>query len=540
MDQVLQKRPLLVFILGMHRSGTSCLTGSLEQCGLNLGAVQRSGKHNARGNHERKEVEQLHDQILKLNGGSWNAPPQRIQVHPYHTEKMQALLHELDAARPAGVKDPRMLLVLEEWERIAPPPIALIGTFRHPMAVARSLAERNGMPLAQGIELWRRYNELLVVRHRKGSFPLVEFRLDDPDAYCAVVASAAAHAGLEPTVPAVRRFVSTDLEHQRTSELPVPDSCRDIYEYLMANRTSPRRTNSSQVHSPQGVNVVRRAWQRLRTKGIVSLANTSVDRLRAEIFLRRLPPDAIRTALFFVGSARSGTTLINTLLSAHPMILLGHEVHTIRHMYDGRTWPDMMREIVQSAFRYERTQTWTGYSYRLPMRTKHNPAHLRVIGDKRASETSIVAAAARGFRQFLAWVPYPVTFLHVARHPLDVISTQMRREGIPLRIAIPNYFRQQMMAETARTSVTPERFLQLHLEDFIAQPRIELRRVIEQLGLPVDDDYLDACASIVFPQPKRSRQDVEWTAELVDSVRRRSTDFPQLQTYCADEESWRV
>ncbi|WP_173204579.1 hypothetical protein [Sphingopyxis sp. BSNA05] len=37
-----------VLILGMHRSGTSCLAGALERCGLHLGDVRRTGTHNKR------------------------------------------------------------------------------------------------------------------------------------------------------------------------------------------------------------------------------------------------------------------------------------------------------------------------------------------------------------------------------------------------------------------------------------------------------------------------------------------------------------
>ena len=42
-----------VVILGMHRSGTSCLTGSLQDKGLYLGQVSQRGTFNKKGNRER-------------------------------------------------------------------------------------------------------------------------------------------------------------------------------------------------------------------------------------------------------------------------------------------------------------------------------------------------------------------------------------------------------------------------------------------------------------------------------------------------------
>jgi len=41
-----------VAILGMHRSGTSCLAGSLQELGLYLGEVYDQNPHNPRGNRE--------------------------------------------------------------------------------------------------------------------------------------------------------------------------------------------------------------------------------------------------------------------------------------------------------------------------------------------------------------------------------------------------------------------------------------------------------------------------------------------------------
>jgi len=41
-----------LIILGMHRSGTSALAGSLEGAGLNLGPVSTHEVDNAKGNRE--------------------------------------------------------------------------------------------------------------------------------------------------------------------------------------------------------------------------------------------------------------------------------------------------------------------------------------------------------------------------------------------------------------------------------------------------------------------------------------------------------
>ncbi len=133
-----------VFILGMHRSGTSCLTGSLERCGLFLGNVSRFNRYNAKGNHEIKEVYRLHKKILALNGGNWRQPPSIVVVEPQYKRDIRKIISQLARYPLCGLKDPRLLLLLDIWVEMIDS-YMLVGTFRHPSAVAKSLAKRDQM-----------------------------------------------------------------------------------------------------------------------------------------------------------------------------------------------------------------------------------------------------------------------------------------------------------------------------------------------------------------------------------------------------------
>jgi hypothetical protein len=62
----------------MHRSGTSCLAGSLQQRGLYLGDVFEQNPFNLKGNRENKDIILLNNELLKANGGSWDNPPEEI------------------------------------------------------------------------------------------------------------------------------------------------------------------------------------------------------------------------------------------------------------------------------------------------------------------------------------------------------------------------------------------------------------------------------------------------------------------------------
>ena len=63
----------VVCVLGMHRSGTSCLAGSLEQQGLFLGDVNTAAPWNRRGNRESFAMMDFQTAILEASGG-WLVP----------------------------------------------------------------------------------------------------------------------------------------------------------------------------------------------------------------------------------------------------------------------------------------------------------------------------------------------------------------------------------------------------------------------------------------------------------------------------------
>ena len=135
-------------ILGMHRSGTSCLTGSLERCGVFLGDVKGKGKHNKKGYFEKEAIYKMNDQILGLNKSSWYNPPDfPVTVLPYHYQRLESIVNELKLKTPCALKDPRTLLLIDFWRNLIGEHCQMIGTFRHPLAVAQSLMVRDKLPI---------------------------------------------------------------------------------------------------------------------------------------------------------------------------------------------------------------------------------------------------------------------------------------------------------------------------------------------------------------------------------------------------------
>ena len=168
----------VLMILGMHRSGTSCLAGSLQKNGVYLGDVHTYNPHNTKGNRENPAIVQLNNEVLTANKSSWDSPPVRtLEWSDSHLTRRSAIISDMTDAATAkdcsywGFKDPRTLLTLDFWQDAALD-ISYVGTFRHPLSVATSLHKRSGMPLAAGIALWDAYNTIFLKQVETHNIPL--------------------------------------------------------------------------------------------------------------------------------------------------------------------------------------------------------------------------------------------------------------------------------------------------------------------------------------------------------------------------------
>jgi len=203
-----------VLILGMHRSGTSSLAGSLQKRGLFLDEVFEQNPHNAKGNRENRHVMRLNELVLAASGGAWDKPPMRIAWTDELERTRDALVRNFsDSGRPVwGFKDPRTLVTWPFWQP-ALHNVRFAGTFRHPLLTAQSLNKRSGMPLKYGLSLWRQYNWKLLVMWDRYRFPVISFDAE-PGEYGRAVGRVATELGLDGGA-GPDGFFENELRHQR-------------------------------------------------------------------------------------------------------------------------------------------------------------------------------------------------------------------------------------------------------------------------------------------------------------------------------------
>lgn len=230
------RRKTLVLILGMHRSGTSTLAGSLQQMGLYLGDVSEKNPHNPKGNRENSDIMELNETLLRYNGGSWFDPPATINWDASHIVRRDLILEALFAtdACSVGFKDPRSLVTLPFWTE-AYENTKFAGIFRHPLRVADSLLKRNKkIAINHAFDLYVKYNTLLAGYQRRYNFPLICFDCDKAT-FISRTRGIAGELGLNPACGEnAELFYDEKLISGGTvpDEQAVPDEALNIYRTL--------------------------------------------------------------------------------------------------------------------------------------------------------------------------------------------------------------------------------------------------------------------------------------------------------------------
>lgn len=222
----------VIAVLGMHRSGTSCLTGLLEDADVYLGNVSKKNPYNLKGNQENLRIMHLNDAILADNNASWDNPQTGNAVWNAERKKeLEDIIKEYEGEKNWAFKDPRALFTLDGWLEMLPD-LKFIGTFRHPLAVAQSLHNRGKMPQDEAFNLWSRYNERLLAYHEKFDFDIVNFNLE-PDAYLLSVSKAFNELGLSHSKKNFCFFDSslrhTDLDNTQR----LPSEVKGLYQKLL-------------------------------------------------------------------------------------------------------------------------------------------------------------------------------------------------------------------------------------------------------------------------------------------------------------------
>lgn len=300
-------------VLGMHRSGTSAVTQLLALAGARLPEnVMPADQHNAKGYFEPWRIATFNDRRLRAGGSSWDdifafpySPLAPREERTWLNEASALFEQEFGGAPLPLMKDPRVTVLLPFWRTVLAElevGARCVIPVRHPLAVAGSLAKRNGFPLEKSLLLWTAY--MLAAEAYTRDLPRVFVSYDAllGDWRAEVARIEAAHGAALPRLTAkagkaIDAFLTPDLRHNpgegdllaATQMGPI---AHKVYAWCMAaaRGKAPKTTPLAEAAASL-------AEMKARFGALVSPMSRDLDVARTELNVARIELDMARTEL---------------------------------------------------------------------------------------------------------------------------------------------------------------------------------------------------------------------------------------------------
>lgn len=216
---------------------------------------------------------------------------------------------------------------------------------------------------------------------------------------------------------------------------------------------------------------------------------------RLAILPRAQSRDDTAQPIFILGFPRSGTTLVEQALSAHPRICAGDELPFVNEITDA-----MMR-VLNSPLSYPEAlaELWMGDR-------RHGLDELRDYYLERVRQLAIVEPGAAWFTDKmplnethlgLIALMFPRSpMIHVLRHPLDVVLSTFSNHlthgfycSYALETAARHFALTMELVEHYRGQMTL-RYLPIRYEDIVDDQEAATRRMLDFIGEPFDERCL--------------------------------------------------
>ena len=260
---MIQKRKnKVIVVLGMHRSGTSVITRSLELLGVGLGDnLHPAGFDNPKGFWEDIDILNINEKLLAHYKSSYDrlGLAQDFSTGDPTVDELKQHAQNIIAKKLLenhglwGFKDPRTCRLLSFWQdvfNIVKCEVNYIIALRNPISVALSLATRNNIPFEKSYLLWQQHL-LPAISQTAGFHRLVvdyDQLMDFPLEQVARIASAfnltMPNSNSEIVVQFVDDFLDMNLRHTNfathnlESNECIPKDITTLYKFLLSSTSN--------------------------------------------------------------------------------------------------------------------------------------------------------------------------------------------------------------------------------------------------------------------------------------------------------------
>lgn len=234
-----------ILILGMHRSGTSALTGVLHRLGIQLGTKLMEAKpDNVKGFFENINLVNFNEDILNKYESSWEdhyfSYDKKIKhIDSADVGRLKKLINEeFFDSNLFAIKDPRLCYLFPLYQQAFTElgiNIVVLLPYRNPLEVAKSLNKRDDFSFEKSILLWVNYflSAERFSRNFKRYFVDFNTLLTDPQK---TIQEIEEHIGVQLTgkyiecSEAINSFLEGDLKNHNINEFMLTEDSKYLLE----------------------------------------------------------------------------------------------------------------------------------------------------------------------------------------------------------------------------------------------------------------------------------------------------------------------
>ena len=284
---------------------------------------------------------------------------------------------------------------------------------------------------------------------------------------------------------------------------------------------------------------------------------------------RTLKPiiNGIKTFVFFLGHARSGHSIVGSLLDGHPHIVIAHEFNIFTKLSKGflaPTKPEIFSALWKNAKRSvisgKRAESTNKKGYTLLVDGLYQGTyvdHVDVIGDKKAASTTEMLVNQPGnwsnVLTTLSSFVDALKVIHMIRNPYDNIATTVlytsslrydfknakgsnqtyQFDPDTIKQEIKRYFTYHQAIIDAKKTYNLN-MVTIHGKDLISDPRGTLLKLCNHLGVNCSNNYLEICSNKIFKTESRTRRLIKWTDEQLRMIQENIEKYSILKDYNFD------
>ena len=286
--------------------------------------------------------------------------------------------------------------------------------------------------------------------------------------------------------------------------------------------------------------------------------------------------DSVEKFVLFIGYPRSSHSIVGSMLDAHPNMAIAHEYLLLKTWVSNVTMAEKLKDRVflfDQLYRDSYCEArigWRsvndklkpkGYTLQLNSSWQGRYDALKVIGDKSGGRTTQLYAEAperfaRAYKELVQTVRVPVHVIYVVRNPYDIVATSVLYKGhgaykqylaghyngtykyrnMPLLRNQTDTFFQEAQAVTDMIHALNLTVLEIHNADFTKDPKGTIMGVCQFLEVECSDEYLQACYDKTYKEVSKTREVIEWSRELIDTVHSKMKKYWSLTRYSFDSD----